>query len=46
MLCTCNDIVSITKFVLGSKFKIKDMGEENVILGVKVIRKRDNISLS
>jgi len=41
----CIDIVSRTKLFLGSKFEIKDIGEANVILGVRIIRKGDNILL-
>ena len=43
---TCNDIVFKTKLFLGSKFEMKDMDEASVILGVKIIRKGDNILLS
>ena len=43
---TCIDIVSITKLFLGSNFEMKDMGEANVILGVRIIRKGDSILLS
>jgi len=43
---TCIDIVSRTKLFLGSKFEMKDMGEANVILGVRIIRKGDSILLS
>jgi len=43
---TCIDIVSRTKFFLGCKFEMKDMGEANVILGVRIIRKGDSILLS
>jgi len=43
---TCIDIVSRTKFFLGSKFEMKDMGEANVVLGVRIIRKGDSILLS
>jgi len=43
---TCIDIVSRTKLFLGSKFEMKDMDEANVILGVRIIRKGDSISLS
>jgi len=28
---------------MGSKFEMKDMGEANVILGVKIIRNRGNV---
>ena len=40
---TCNDTGFTTKLFLGSKFKMKDMGEASVILGVKIIRKGDSI---
>ena len=43
---TCFDIVSKAKLFLGSKFEMKDMGEANVILGVRIIRKGDSILLS
>jgi len=43
---TCIDIVSRTKLFLGSNFEMKDMGEANVILGVRIIRKEDSILLS
>jgi len=43
---TCDDIVFKTKLFLGSKFEMKDMGELNMILGVKIIRKGDSILLS
>jgi len=46
ILGTRNDIVFKTKFFLGSKFEMKDMGEASVILGVKIIRKGDSILLS
>ena len=39
-------IVFKTKLFLGSKFEMKDMGEASVILGVKIIRNGDSISLS
>ena len=35
-----------TKNFLASKFDMKDMGEARVILGVKIIRNGDSISLS
>ncbi|OMO54671.1 Integrase, catalytic core [Corchorus capsularis] len=35
---TCIDVVNETKRFLTSKFDMKDMGEANVILGVKIIR--------
>jgi len=43
---TCIDIVSRTKLFLGSKFEMKNMGEANVILCVRIISKGDSILLS
>jgi len=43
---TCIDVVSGTKLFLGCKFEMKNMGEVNVILDVRIIRKGDNILLS
>ena len=43
---TCIDILSKTKLFLVSNFEMKDMGEANVILGVRIIRKGDSILLS
>ena len=43
---TCNNIVFKTKLFLGTKFEMKDMGEASIILGDKIIRKRDSILLS
>jgi len=40
------DIVFRTKLLLGSEIKMKEMGEANVSLGVRIIRKGDNILLS
>ena len=42
----CIDIVSWTKFFLGSKFEMNDMDKANVVLGVRIIRKEDSILLS
>jgi len=46
LFSTCNDIVPRIKLFMGSKFEMKDMGETNVILRVRVIRKGDSILLS
>jgi len=42
---TCIDIVSRTKLFLGSNIEMKDMGKTNVILGVRIIRKGDSITI-
>ena len=42
----CIDILLKTKSFLESKFDMKDIGEANVILGIKIIRKWDGILLS
>ena len=39
-------IVHETKAFLASKFEMKDMGEANFILGIKIIRRDDGIMLS
>ena len=43
---TCIDIVSRTKLFLWSNFEMKVMGEANMILCVRIIRKGDSILLS
>jgi len=43
---TCIYIVLRTESFLASKFDMKDMGETSIILGIKIIRKGDNILLS
>ena len=43
---TCIGIVLTTKSFLAFKFDMKDMSEENVILGIKIIRKGDSILIS
>jgi len=43
---TCINIVSRTKLFLSFNFEMKDMGEVNVILGVRIIRNGDSILLS
>jgi hypothetical protein len=43
---TSLDIVHDSKRFLGSNFDMKDMGEANVILGIKILRNDDCITLS
>ena len=43
---TTFDIVHKIKYFLKSKFDMKDMGEANVILGVKIIKNDNGIMLS
>ena len=43
---TSLDIVKSTKTFLMSKFDTKDMGEADVILGIKIIRRQNDIILS
>ena len=43
---TSLDMVHSTKRFLASRFDMKDIGEDKVILGVKIIRMGDNIMLS
>jgi len=45
IFCTCDNIIFKTKLFLGSKFEMKDMGKTSVLLGIKIIRKRDSILL-
>jgi len=40
------EIINDTKSFLSSNFDMKDMGEVNVILGIKIIRDFDRIMLS
>lgn len=40
------DVVCETKGFLASNFDVKNMGEVNVILNVRIIRKNDGIMLS
>ena len=40
------DVVTKTKSFLASNFDMKDMGEADVILGIKVLRKADGLILS
>jgi hypothetical protein len=43
---TSLDVVHDTKRFLGSNFDMKDIGEANVILGIKILRNNDCITLS
>lgn len=43
---TNHELVLETLRYLASKFGIKDMGEANIILDVKIIRKGDSLMLS
>lgn len=43
---TCLDIVIETKSFLSSSFDMKDLGEANVILGLRLIREGDSITLT
>ena len=43
---TSMDVVTKTKSFLASNFDMKDMGEADVILGIKVLRKADGLILS
>ncbi|KAL2232101.1 UNVERIFIED_CONTAM: Retrovirus-related Pol polyprotein from transposon TNT 1-94 [Sesamum indicum] len=43
---SCLDIITETKSFLKNKFEMKDMGEANVILGIKLTRSTDGISIS
>ena len=37
-----SDMMNETKFCLGSKFEMKDMGPANYVLGIKISRDRDS----
>ena len=39
-------IVNETKSFLSRKFKMKDMGEENIILGLRLTRSAEGITIS
>ncbi|KAL2237188.1 UNVERIFIED_CONTAM: Retrovirus-related Pol polyprotein from transposon TNT 1-94 [Sesamum indicum] len=43
---SCLDIITETKSVLKNKYEMKDMGETNVILGIKSTRSTDGIAIS
>ncbi|KAL0423561.1 UNVERIFIED_CONTAM: Retrovirus-related Pol polyprotein from transposon TNT 1-94, partial [Sesamum radiatum] len=45
-LGSCRDIITETKSFLRNKFEMKDMGEADVILGIKLIRSIDGIAIS
>ncbi|KAL0354072.1 UNVERIFIED_CONTAM: Retrovirus-related Pol polyprotein from transposon TNT 1-94 [Sesamum angustifolium] len=43
---SCIEIITETQSFLKNKFEMKDMGEADVILGIKLIRSTDGISIS
>ncbi|KAL0297766.1 UNVERIFIED_CONTAM: Retrovirus-related Pol polyprotein from transposon TNT 1-94 [Sesamum radiatum] len=43
---SCIEIITETKSFLKNKFEMKDMGEADVILGIKLIRSTDGITIS
>ncbi|KAL0332989.1 UNVERIFIED_CONTAM: Retrovirus-related Pol polyprotein from transposon TNT 1-94, partial [Sesamum calycinum] len=43
---SCIEIITETKSFLKNKFEMKDMGEADVILGIKLIRSTDGIAIS
>ncbi|KAL0340533.1 UNVERIFIED_CONTAM: Retrovirus-related Pol polyprotein from transposon TNT 1-94 [Sesamum radiatum] len=43
---SCIEIITETKSFLKNKFEMKDMGEADVILGIKLIRPTDGITIS
>ncbi|KAL0368507.1 UNVERIFIED_CONTAM: Retrovirus-related Pol polyprotein from transposon TNT 1-94 [Sesamum calycinum] len=43
---SCIEIITETKSFLKNKFEMKDMGEDDVILGIKLIRSTDGIAIS
>ncbi|KAL2250171.1 UNVERIFIED_CONTAM: Retrovirus-related Pol polyprotein from transposon TNT 1-94 [Sesamum indicum] len=46
LIGSCLDIITETKSFLKNKFEMKDMGEANVILGIKLTRSTDGIAIS
>ncbi|KAK4392741.1 Retrovirus-related Pol polyprotein from transposon TNT 1-94 [Sesamum angolense] len=46
LIGSCTNIISETKSFLKNKFEMKDIGEADVILGIKLIRSSDGISIS
>ncbi|KAL2230679.1 UNVERIFIED_CONTAM: Retrovirus-related Pol polyprotein from transposon TNT 1-94 [Sesamum indicum] len=46
LIGSCLDIITETKSFLKNKFEMKDMGEANVILGIKLTRSTDGITIS
>ncbi|KAL2249827.1 UNVERIFIED_CONTAM: Retrovirus-related Pol polyprotein from transposon TNT 1-94 [Sesamum indicum] len=46
LIGSCLDIITETKSFLKNKFEMKDMGEANVILGIKLTRSTDGIVIS
>ncbi|KAL2227745.1 UNVERIFIED_CONTAM: Retrovirus-related Pol polyprotein from transposon TNT 1-94 [Sesamum indicum] len=46
LIGSCLDIIIETKSFFKNKFEMKDMGEANVILGIKLTRSTDGIAIS
>ncbi|KAL0290121.1 UNVERIFIED_CONTAM: Retrovirus-related Pol polyprotein from transposon TNT 1-94 [Sesamum angustifolium] len=46
LIGSCIEIITETKSFLKNKFEMKDMGEADVILGIKLIRSTDGIVIS
>ncbi|KAL0440003.1 UNVERIFIED_CONTAM: Retrovirus-related Pol polyprotein from transposon TNT 1-94 [Sesamum latifolium] len=46
LIGSCVEIIIETKSFLKNKFEMKDMGEADVILGIKLIRSTDGIAIS
>ncbi|KAK4388858.1 Retrovirus-related Pol polyprotein from transposon TNT 1-94 [Sesamum angolense] len=46
LIGSCIEIITETKSFLKNKFEMKDMGEADVILGIKLIRSTDGIAIS
>ncbi|KAL0381033.1 UNVERIFIED_CONTAM: Retrovirus-related Pol polyprotein from transposon TNT 1-94 [Sesamum angustifolium] len=46
LIGSCIEIITETKSFLKNKFEMKDMGEADVILGIKLIRSTDGITIS
>ncbi|KAL2231171.1 UNVERIFIED_CONTAM: Retrovirus-related Pol polyprotein from transposon TNT 1-94, partial [Sesamum indicum] len=46
LIGSCLDIITETKSFLKNKFEMKDIGEANVILGIKLTRSTDGIAIS
>lgn len=43
IFCACIDVVNETKCLLTSKYDMKDLGETNIILGGKIIRRDSGV---
>ncbi|KAL0350010.1 UNVERIFIED_CONTAM: Retrovirus-related Pol polyprotein from transposon TNT 1-94 [Sesamum radiatum] len=46
LIGSCIEIITETKSFLKNKFEMKDMGEADLILGIKLIRSTDGITIS